>query len=123
MIFFSLIGLLVFVPPISYVFFKPKHSIYDMLNLPNYQRDDKAINIFKELDQLKVKYYDYFVYRREDFKGETVNIQDGIRQTYVPKVIKKNTEFLFFGGSTMFGMGVRDDDTIPSKFAFIAIFE
>ena len=118
LILFALTGALIFVAPTAYFFAKPKGSgNTELLKLPNYQGLEWAKKNIQEFEKLKVKYFDFFVWRREDFSGETINIKDGLRQTYIPPVLTTDVKFWFFGGSTMFGSGVNDDGTFPSIFA------
>lgn len=50
-----------------------------------------------------------------DYQSTTVNIVDGRRTTYTPD--GPELTVWFFGGSTIFGIGQRDDHTIPSVIA------
>jgi hypothetical protein len=54
-----------------------------------------------------------------DARGRYLNIRDGHRITFQPR----NPEITvwYFGGSTMFGIGQRDDETIPSQVAHLAL--
>jgi hypothetical protein len=54
----------------------------------------------------------------EVYLGDHVNLVDGRRVTYTP--VEPELEVWFFGGSTMFGIGQRDDHTIPSVVAKLA---
>ncbi|MGB6058736.1 MAG: SGNH/GDSL hydrolase family protein [Microthrixaceae bacterium] len=54
----------------------------------------------------------------KDFIGTYLNISDGKRVSYSPRNPKITV--WFFGGSTMFGVGQRDDHTIPSEVAKLA---
>lgn len=49
-----------------------------------------------------------------DIKGAYVNIENGRRVTELSSVIERNETIHFFGGSTMWGHGVLDKNTIPS---------
>ena len=63
-------------------------------------------------------YRPYTSYRRRDFKGKYVNIQNGIRLTdQAPIQVSHPKKLFMFGGSTMWGVGVRDADTLPSEVA------
>ena len=63
-------------------------------------------------------YYDYITWRRDDYTGETVNIVNGIRLSSNPDKINKNApKVFFFGGSTIWGTGVNDENTIPSIYS------
>ena len=72
---------------------------------------------FQEYNRLKSKYFDYYGWRRSDFNGETINIKDGLRRTTQSKNIKDEYILWFFGGSTMWGTGVNDENTLPSLVA------
>jgi len=56
--------------------------------------------------------------RAGDFRGEYLNVVDGRRVSYVPD--DPTLDVWFFGGSTMYGIGQRDDHTIPSVIARLA---
>lgn len=53
--------------------------------------------------------------RNGDFHGRYLNVVDGIRASYEPP--DPSLVVWFFGGSTMYGIGQRDDHTIPSVVA------
>ena len=56
----------------------------------------------------------YTYWRRQPFTGHYVNIDaNGRRHTWNPPA-KQAVEIYMFGGSTMWGIGARDDYTIPS---------
>lgn len=64
-------------------------------------------------------YHDYILgLRLRDVDGEHLTIVDGRRVTYSPD--DAEVTVWFFGGSTMFGVGQRDDHTIPSVVARVA---
>lgn len=84
--------------------------------LPNYKGVAWAETHFLEFSQLSTLYYDYIIWRRRPFSGETINIdQNGIRTTVNGE--RKDRTAFFFGGSTMWGTGADDANTIPSIFA------
>jgi lysophospholipase L1-like esterase len=56
--------------------------------------------------------------RNGEFRGEHLNVVDGRRVSYTPA--DPTLDVWFFGGSTMFGIGQRDDHTIPSVVARLA---
>jgi len=62
----------------------------------------------------------YVYWRREPFHGKYVNIDDnGIRRTTAPEPVpteanRSKIKIAMFGGSTLWGTGVRDPFTIPS---------
>ncbi|MER8651503.1 SGNH/GDSL hydrolase family protein [Mesorhizobium sp. M1121] len=58
--------------------------------------------------------------REPDYTGKFINVHDGIRRTwnYEPSnSAKSRLNIYFFGGSTLWGWGSRDDFTIPSLVA------
>ncbi len=84
-----------------------------------------AKNYFKEFKaSSQLEWKPYTGWRRKAFKGEYINIdQNGIRYT-VNKLNNKDNDnktinIFMFGGSTLWGTGARDDNTIPSIVAEI----
>lgn len=68
-------------------------------------------------DQLKVKanYQSFVGFKEKQFNSETINIdEDGYR---ISRNNSKTPDVLFLGGSTMFGYGSNDENTIPSLFS------
>ena len=76
---------------------------------------------FEEFQELPTSYFDYITWRRNDFYGETIVIENGLRKTFKPKIPDNNIkeDFWFFGGSTTWGTGVNDYNTFPSIFSRI----
>ncbi|MCH9851979.1 MAG: hypothetical protein K0U45_00575 [Alphaproteobacteria bacterium] len=128
-IFLALIGGLLLLPPTAFLAQKILKNMigYDIKPLsttdprvmpPNYKNIDWAETHFKELGKLPSEYKDYIVSRRTNFAGETVNIIDGIRVTHqADNIVDNNKEAWFLGGSTIWGHGSNDANTIPSIFA------
>ncbi|WP_421120178.1 hypothetical protein ACE2AJ_02210 [Aquihabitans daechungensis] len=56
--------------------------------------------------------------RMRDYEGEYLSVEDQARTTYQPT--DPDLTVWYFGGSTMFGIGQRDDHTIPSEIAKLA---
>jgi hypothetical protein len=83
--------------------------------LPNYAGLDWARTHFVELHAQSTKYVSYLGWRREAFKGKTINVGGpyGQRETVGTGDANKPSVY-FFGGSTMWGTGVDDANTIPS---------
>src|SRR5262245_57714882 len=89
--------------------------------LPNYANVTWATQFYRELgqlSQLKTDYKSFIGWRLKPFQGETINIGGPYaqRQT-INNGSDKSKKVYFFGGSTMWGTGARDDGTIPSEFA------
>ncbi|MFH1888554.1 MAG: SGNH/GDSL hydrolase family protein [Candidatus Omnitrophota bacterium] len=62
-------------------------------------------------------FFPFYEWRTKEFHGEFINVDDqGRRKTWnlEDRDIKQNKKIFCFGGSTMWGHGVRDDFTIPS---------
>ena len=122
---FSLLGMLLLTPPIAHILYsmsfssQTENSSQDIrATLDLYHGIEWAPTHFNEFSMLNTTYFDYITWRRNDFKGETINIVDGLRATYEPTNLNSNAdEYLFFGGSTTWGTGVNDENTYPSIFA------
>jgi lysophospholipase L1-like esterase len=73
-----------------------------------------------EVSQLSTVYRSFVGWRREPFRGETINIEGPYsqRRTINAGTSDEKTAY-FFGGSTMWGTGSNDSGTIPSQFAAI----
>ena len=122
---FSLLGMLLLAPPIAYSIYsislntQTENSSQDTrAGLDLYDGIEWASTHFDEFSSLNTTYFDFITWRRDDFEGETINIVDGLRETYKPTNPDTNAdEYMFFGGSTTWGTGVDDDNTYPSIFA------
>lgn len=91
--------------------------------LPNYASIDWAPTHFREEASLDTRYVSYFEWRRKEFEGKTITIAGpyGQRRTVGPTDATKPSVY-FFGGSTMWGTGADDANTIPSQFAQLSGF-
>lgn len=72
---------------------------------------------FREDDRTKYHFEPFLGWRRQAFQGKYVNISpEGFRKTWNPPVSEsqKVKKVFVFGGSTTWGVGARDDFTIPS---------
>lgn len=86
--------------------------------LPNYANVAWATQHYREFHQLKTNYKSFIGWRRTPFHGETINIEGRYAQRRtINDGADKSKKVYFFGGSTIWGTGVRDDGTIPSQFA------
>jgi hypothetical protein len=63
------------------------------------------------------RYVPYVVTGYHEFQSPTVNTTDEERSSYRPDGGNEPLSVAFFGGSVMFGIGQRDEHTIPSAFA------
>ena len=78
-----------------------------------------ARKIYREDGQLRTRYEPYVAWTRRPFAGETTTINDaGNRVTPAPGDREGSVagHVRFFGGSTMWGTGVDDRNTIPAHF-------
>lgn len=87
-----------------------------------YANPDLAEEYFKELTDAKARVWaSYTQSQQTDYAGKFINVHEGTRRTWHSEAIKddKRTSFkiFFFGGSTLWGLGSRDDFTIPSLVA------
>jgi hypothetical protein len=83
--------------------------------LPNYVEIKWASTHFAEFDSLGTNYFSYIGWRRTPFKGETITLVGPLSQrATVGTPDSSKPSVYFFGGSTMWGTGVNDANTIPS---------
>jgi lysophospholipase L1-like esterase len=86
----------------------------------SYQGADWIEEYNKEFEACSAEdWHPYVYWRRKPYTGKYINIDEkGLRRTIFPideSVKKKPVEKVFmFGGSTMWGSGVRDEFTLPS---------
>lgn len=81
-----------------------------------------AEEYFREFhDSSELRWHPYLYWRRKRFAGRFINVDsDGKRSTWrVPLAERRGrpVEIAIFGGSTMWGTGVRDENTIASQIA------
>lgn len=88
--------------------------------LPNYANKERAKLHFQELLQLKSEYRPFVGWSLIEFFGETINIDasgDRVHEHRLPSHLKGPSGVVrFFGGSSMWGVGVVDANTIPALF-------
>lgn len=91
-------------------------------SLPAYATSPWVDEYFAELSATQRWEYEPFAgWRREDFVGNFVNVQEGIRQSWEsPRTSAEPLTVWMFGGSTTWGTGQRDDHTVPSVIARLA---
>ncbi|MEG4941341.1 hypothetical protein [Microcoleus sp. F4-D5] len=96
--------------------------IDERANLPNYADDRETAKLhFQEFNQLSTQFEPFIGWSRKPFHGETININakgDRIHknETTSEAISPDVTSIDFFGGSTMWGTGVVDTETIPALF-------
>lgn len=84
-----------------------------------YNDVDWAEKTFEEEQKVKARYKAFTGWRRAFFVGDAINIDStGIRKTIQSSSCKEDSSaIIFLGGSTIWGSGVNDSNTIPSLFA------
>ena len=84
--------------------------------LPNYKDAPWAVRHFQEYSDLQNGFLSYVGWRVKPYAGSTITINaERIRVT--PPIAGSSQEATyFFGGSTMWGMGSKDDGTIPAQY-------
>ena len=114
-----------FVPPTLFSF-KKQLDLYlnnkksdKRADLPAYSNKSKAKTVLKEFKMLSTEYKSFLGWRRKPFVSEYTNIK-GKYQNRVSTNESLDNSFWFFGGSTIWGTGVSDYNTIPSFFAKIS---
>ncbi len=86
-----------------------------------YKNRDWSVDLLTTQESLSLRFEPYVGWRRTDCTSEFLNVNDGIRRTVHPSEPSPEAVVVWmFGGSTMWGEGVRDIATIPSHFARIA---
>lgn len=86
----------------------------------NGKADDLSKQIVQEMAAANSFEFDpWLQFRNTDITSKYVNTKGFVRKS-IPSFVPKGTDTLriwFFGGSTMWGFNVTDEETIPSKFA------
>jgi lysophospholipase L1-like esterase len=79
---------------------------------------------YRELERLQERWQPYVYFRQKPFRGETIAIDnDGLRATWQSSLraadrgARRSVKILTLGGSSLWGFGARDDQTIPSLLA------
>ena len=102
---------------IYFLFYTPEDA---RVNADCYAKEEWVKDYYSEFSASNTAAWEPYVYwKRKPFSGKYINIDDkGIRKTsFNPHPFsadKTETKIFFFGGSTMWGSGVRDKFTIPS---------
>ncbi len=88
--------------------------------LPNYAQLDWAEQHFQDLEGTSSAYHDFVIWKSEPYESPTLNIGlDGLRDVVQAPNVGPHEVWLF-GGSTMWGYGSNDANTIPSHLSQIA---
>lgn len=101
-------------------------DIYVILGLGSFKEDKRymdkphknyewAQQYFKDVKRVKSTYYPFIGFKEESCSSETINIDNNGYRISRNNSVKPDVYFL--GGSTMFGYGSNDENTIPSIFS------
>ena len=86
-----------------------------------YRNRDWSESYWRAHTGLHMRYEPYCGWRRQDIPSEHINITNGERRTVHAKTPTDDAiDVWCFGGSAMWGTGVRDGATIPSQLAKLA---
>lgn len=89
--------------------------------VPNYAGAEWPATHFRELNGLKTVFFSFVEWRRDLFAGETINIVGPFHERLTPVAEgAKGGAVYFFGGSTVWGTGARDHETIPAFYGKLA---
>lgn len=83
---------------------------------PSLEDQDLARLIYREKKQLQTQYVPYMAWARKPFPGKTTTINQEGERTHPSPTDNPLQHIRFFGGSTMWGSGVDDQNTIPAHF-------
>ena len=88
----------------------------DLLDIDVLEGSDWIKDYVREERSFGNQYYPYLGWRRKsNFTGTYVNVdENSIRRTENPCASNEPLKIFMFGGSTMWGSGVRDSSTVPS---------
>ena len=117
LVLFVLIVVANFLSIIIYKTYKSTNEYSDSrAKLPNYNEIEWTRHHFEELKELKAEYQSYIGWRMLKYSGKTINIdKDGIRNTPQHNNVSQNSSsVVFLGGSTAWGVGADDKNTIPA---------
>ncbi len=102
----------------------PNLSLLPSANVPAGRAEPWAKTLGLELGHVYYgqRYDPYLGWVMPDYNGRYVHVVGGIRRSYqAPDSQAKGAiQVFFFGGSSMFGVFQRDEETIPSQFARLA---
>ena len=121
---FTIIGFFLISPALFYrLYVKLKPAFFKQLNqtsdrrasYPTYSNKEFAIELLNELSNLPINYKSFVGWTRGKVDLKYTNIS-GPYNTRKSKGESLNNSVWFFGGSTMWGTGTSDSQTIPSHF-------
>lgn len=93
-----------------------KEKSDERVDLPNYVDKEHSRKIFAETRLLETRYLPFVEWGRKPARGEVVNVNEDGERVHTPPGKGERGVVRFFGGSTTWGTGVADDETIPAYF-------
>lgn len=75
---------------------------------------------FDDLNSIQFQYWPYVLFRMAPLTSRYVNVDGWTRRSYTSDGATDGPRLAFYGGSTTFGVGQRDDHTIASEVARLA---
>lgn len=95
------------------------------VGLPEFLQNQESTKvIYQEFAQIPSQYKPFIGWSRKPFQGVTTNIDANGDRIHTNQVSNGNLDksVYFFGGSTMWGSGVKDQETIPALFNAVSGF-
>lgn len=92
------------------------------VELPNYEGVPWASQYWKDHHQRRSEYKSHVGWKYKELKTQTINIDnDGFRVSVTSvELLDSSDKVVFLGGSTMWGNGSNDENTIPSLFSALS---
>ena len=87
------------------------------VSLSPFKDKEWSRSLWEEFYESKPKEYEQFIgWARREYNGKYINVNSlGVRKTWNPALTNFDRDTIFmYGGSTLWGMGARDEHTIPS---------
>ena len=87
--------------------------------LETHSKYDWSEQYFKDEKKVKAEYHPFIGFKEKKIQTENINVdENGYR---ISRNNSKKPDVYFLGGSTMFGYGSNDENTIPSLFSKLTI--
>lgn len=101
---------------LQYVFEPYFISEDERASLPNYSDREQAAAMYREFDLLHTEYKPYYGWRRKPFAGRYTTVDEQGDRVHAPTTETPSGVVRFFGGSTLWGTGSGNEDTLPAHF-------
>ena len=85
-------------------------------HLPNYTDKERAKVLLGEFHKLNTRYEPFVAWSREEFRGATTTVNADGDRVHRETTADPVGTVRFFGGSSMWGSGVADEESIPALF-------